>query len=196
MTFREFRRTFSADLKRYTVLMDKKTSYRMLRLFVYTPGLWTIFLFRLGSYLDCKCRGFKPLVPFLLVYNLFYFLVSLLTGISLPLESNIGPGLYIGHWGGITVHPGAVIGRNFNISQGVTIGEGGRGLERGVPVIGDRVYIGPGAKVFGRITVGSDVAVGANAVVNKTVPDNAVVGGIPATVLNYNGSKDFVIFEE
>ena len=50
----------------------------------------------------------------------------------------------------------------------------------------------PGAKIFGKITIGDNVAIGANAVVNKDIPDNAVVGGIPATIINFNSSVDFI----
>jgi len=49
----------------------------------------------------------------------------------------------------------------------------------------------PGAKIFGPITIGNDVAIGANAVVTKDLPDNAVAVGIPARIISYEGSKDF-----
>jgi len=128
-------------------------------------------------------------IPFKLLYQVLCFLC----GISLSLDTKVGGGLYIGHYGGIVIHPQVVIGENCNISQGITIGEGGRGEKRGVPKIGDHVYIGPGAVIFGNIEIGSHVAIGANAVVTKSVPDNAVVGGVPAGILNYKGSGDFVI---
>ena len=76
------------------------------------------------------------------------------------------------------------------------IGEAGRGDYRGVPQIGCRVYFGPGAKVFGRIRIGDNVAIGANAVVCEDVPDNAVLGGVPARVLSLKGSGDFVVTRE
>ncbi|MEG1737458.1 MAG: serine acetyltransferase [Odoribacter sp.] len=52
-----------------------------------------------------------------------------------------------------------------------------------MPNIGDNVKISHGAIVFGGITIGTNVTIGANAVVNKSVPDNAIVAGIPAKVL-------------
>src|SRR4051812_2714402 len=72
-------------------------------------------------------------------------------GISIPYETEIGEGFYIGHFGGIVVNHRARIGRNCNIQQGVTIGQANRGSRKGAPVIGDRVWIGPGAKVVGSI---------------------------------------------
>lgn len=53
------------------------------------------------------------------------------------------------------------------------------------PTIGDHVAFGPGAKAFGKITIGSNVFVAPNAVVTKDVPDNAIVGGVPAKIIKY-----------
>jgi len=63
------------------------------------------------------------------------------------------------------------------IGPGFFMGQANRGEHAGVPVIGDRVYLGPGAKIVGAVRIGSDVAIGANAVVTSDVPDGAVVGG-------------------
>jgi serine O-acetyltransferase len=113
-------------------------------------------------------------------------------GISVPYETQIGSGFYIGHFGCIVVGRTAVIGKNCNISQGVTIGTVNRGKRAGSPTIGNNVYIGPGVKIIGSIAVGNNVAVGANCVVTKDVPDNAVVAGVPGKVLSYEGSEGYV----
>jgi serine O-acetyltransferase len=113
-------------------------------------------------------------------------------GIEISFNAKIGRGLYIGHMGSIVVHPDATIGEFCNLSQEVTIGFGGRGNEAGVPTIGNKVYIGPGAKVFGRIKVGDNVAIGANSVVSGDVQTKAVVGGVPAKILNYKSSDAFI----
>lgn len=113
-------------------------------------------------------------------------------GISIAFTTRIGPGFYIGHFGGIVVNDAAVIGRNCNISHGVTIGQVNRGRSMGVPTLGDDVYIGPGAKVLGGIRVGNRVAIGANAVVTHDVPDDAVVVGIPARVVSMQGSLGYI----
>lgn len=113
-------------------------------------------------------------------------------GISIPYTTRIGPGLYIGHFGGIVINPEAVLGRNCNISHGVTIGQTNRGPRKGCPTLGDNVYIGPGAVLIGRIVIGSNVAIGANSVVTRDVPDHAVVAGIPGAVISRNGSAGYV----
>ncbi|AXY02862.1 hypothetical protein D1115_17910 [Vibrio alfacsensis] len=77
-----------------------------------------------------------------------------------------------------------MIGKNCNISQGVTIGKINQGNKIGAPIIGNNVYIAPGAKIIGGIHIGDNVAIGANAVVVTDVPDNVTVGGIPAKIIS------------
>jgi serine O-acetyltransferase len=113
-------------------------------------------------------------------------------GIGISYKTSIGPGLYIGHEGGIVVSELAVIGKNCNLSHQVTIGVSRRGQRAGVPVIGDNVYIGPGAKLFGAIVVGDNVAIGANCVVTRDVPENGVVVGVPGRVISYEGSQGYI----
>jgi serine O-acetyltransferase len=59
-------------------------------------------------------------------------------------------------------------------------------------VIGDNVYIGPGAKLFGAIVVGDNAAIGANCVVTRDVPENGVVVGVPGQVIPYEGSQGYI----
>ena len=113
-------------------------------------------------------------------------------GISIPFSTEIGSGFYIGHFGNIFVSGKSTIGKNCNISHEVTIGVKNRGPNTGVPNIGDNVYIGPGAKIFGDIVVGNHVAIGANCVVTKDVPDHAVVVGAPFKIISFKGSNGYV----
>jgi serine O-acetyltransferase len=113
-------------------------------------------------------------------------------GIDIPFDTAIGAGLFIGHFTGIFVNQAAVIGNNCNISQCVTIGGANRGNKKGYPVLGDNVYIGPGAKIVGAVKIGNHVAIGANCVVTKDLPDYAVVVGVPARIISYDGSAGYV----
>lgn len=138
-----------------------------------TPGVKAVVVFRFGQWLLKQHKGIRIILsPF---YYIFRYRVITNWGIDIPREAIIGRGLYVAHFGGIIVSPCARIGKNLDISQGVTIGISGEGEKRGVPVIGDNVYIGPGAKIFGKITIGNNVKIGANAVVYKDIPDNAIV---------------------
>ena len=82
----------------------------------------------------------------------------------------------------VVIHSKSIIGENCTICQQVTIG-GGNSRFPGVPVIGNNVYIAKGSIVMGGITIGNNVTIGANAVVTKPVPDNAIVAGVPAKIL-------------
>ena len=105
---------------------------------------------------------------------------------------NIGEGFFIGHFGHIVISGDATIGKNCNVSHGVTIGVINTGSKKGTPIIGDNVYIAPGAKIIGNIRVGDRVAIGANSVVTNDVPDNAVVVGVPARIVSYDGSGGYI----
>jgi serine O-acetyltransferase len=134
-----------------------------------SPGVHALAAYRLGNWaLRRPAWARVALDPLYFILNL---LVQVLWGIEISRRAKIGPGLYIGHFGGITVSPLAVIGARCAISQCVTIGAD----RRGAPVIGDDVYIACGARLFGPIRVGDNVKIGANAVVHRDIPDQAVV---------------------
>ncbi len=106
-----------------------------------------------------------------------------LTGIEIHPGACVGPGFFIDHGMGVVIGETAEIGADVTIYHGVTLG--GTSLNKGKrhPTIGDRVVIGAGAKVLGNITVGNDSRIGANAVVVKSVPENAVVVGVPGQIV-------------
>ena len=89
-------------------------------------------------------------------------------------------GLRINHYGLIVVNEHARIGKYCDIHQGVNIGMSGEHQDD-VPVIGDNVWIGPGAKLFGKITIADECQIGANAVVNKSFDEKGItIAGVPA----------------
>jgi serine O-acetyltransferase len=75
----------------------------------------------------------------------------------------------------ISCHGDSIIGKNCNISQNVTIGVSNHGLGKGTPILGDNVFVGPGAVIIGSMRIGNNVTVGANTVVNFDVPDFSTV---------------------
>lgn len=101
------------------------------------------------------------------------------TGIEIHPGAVIGPRFFIDHGMGVVIGETAEIGSDVTLYHGVTLG--GASLTHGKrhPTLGDRVVVGAGAKILGNITIGDDTRVGANAVVVKTVPANAVVVGVP-----------------
>jgi len=127
--------------------------------------------------------------------NCFLFLLEFInhrleTRLGLTIPKNVfGPGLCIVHHGTIVVSHLAKIGENCRIHPSTSIGE-----YNGAPEIGRNVYIGPGAKIFGNIKIGDNVAIGVNAVVNKSFPDNVTIGGIPARIISKKSSIEHNVF--
>ena len=154
-----------------------------------SPGLHAIGIYRFGQWLRKKNLLLRIwLEP---IYVILFRRICSKWGIQISRRADIGPGFYIGHYGGIIISDFAKIGRNVNVSQLVTIGVSGRGEKRGVPINGDDVYIAPGAKIFGKICVGNNVKIGANAVVYKDIPDNAIVVLDPGfKIISFRGNRE------
>jgi serine O-acetyltransferase len=145
------------------------------------PSLWAICDYRFRRWGDSVRWPFlRKLLKILAMVP--YSVLRLLTGIDLPRGARIGPGLRIWHFGGVVVHADTVIGRNCTIRHEVTIGS--RRGEHDVPVLGDDVDIGAGAKILGSIRIGDRVTIGANAVVLDDVPDDHLAVGVPARILS------------
>ena len=109
-------------------------------------------------------------------------------GFTIP-KNVFGPGLCIVHYGTIVVSPNAKVGSNCRLHPSTSIGD-----YNGAPTLGNNVYIGPGAKLFGDIVLGDNVAVGANAVVNSSFGSNVTLAGIPARVVAETGAFEQGLF--
>ncbi len=142
--------------------------------------------YRLGRAVRALPRLLR--LPLLCMQKPWELLVGAVTRVALPAGAEVGGGLRVGRVGGIAVAPDVYIGRDCDLSEGVTISSLG-----GAPWIGDRVHIGPGAKLSGPIRVGNDAAIGANAVLESDVPDGAAVAGIPADVVSDRGSRELLV---
>lgn len=186
MRFRDVIGLIESDLSRYT---GKVSITLALRNLMFNPGFKYSFWMRLCAYLSQQ-TFFK--------YSIYYVSAIMLAhyrdkyGIDIPFTTQIGRGFYIGHSGGIVVGVES-IGKNFSISQGVTIGQTNRGYRKGRPTIGNNVYVGPGAILIGKIKIGDNVAVGANSVVTEDIPENAVVVGVPGKVISYKGAEGYLL---
>ena len=111
---------------------------------------------------------------------------SVKLGFSIPLNV-FGPGLSIAHYGTIVVSDAAKVGKNCRLQEGVNIGATNGSAK--APQIGNNVFIGTGAKIIGDITIADDVAIGANAVVVKSITETGVTyGGVPAKKISSNNS--------
>jgi serine O-acetyltransferase len=183
----ELREIIKHDLLRYQIIKPLTLGLFLKCYYVYSiPGLKFTIIFRYCQYYRRKNR--------LLFYIFFLWLrrLNVRYGFDISYRTKIGKGLYIGHYGGIVIHGDAEIGEYCNLSQGMTIGVLVRGKKVGIPKIGDRVFIGPGATILGEITIGNDVLIGTQAIVTFDVPDHAVVAAPLATIISMNGSKGYI----
>lgn len=133
--------------------------------------------------------------PFL--KKLFGFLFSKLSSfkhLEISPIMSIGGGIYWGHLCCITINSNAVIGQNCNIHKGVTIGQESRGKRKGTPIIGNKVWIGVGAVVVGKITIGDDVMIAPNSFVNTDIPPHSVVYGNPCIIKHKeNATEGYIL---
>lgn len=168
-----------ADFNRVCALSKESHKQNYTKIFkVFNPRFFPVIIIRFSYYLYKK--------PLLRIFShLLTWINVCLFGIESTPKCKIGPGLVIPHSYGIVIGA-SIIGKNFTIFQGVTLGAVVADMsfnKNTRPRIGDNVTLGAGSKVIGNITVGKNVVVGANSVVLKNVPSSVVMVGIPAKVV-------------
>ena len=147
---------FSRDIERY------KTKGWGARDLWLDPAVWSIACYRLGNWLNVSRPFLLIRLPLKVVSFLANKFCEVVMEMQISSRATIGEGLFIGHIGGVVIHPEAVIGRNCDIEE---------------------VYIGTGATLVGRIKVGSHAKIAANTLVIDDVPDGATVMGVPGRVI-------------
>lgn len=161
------------------------------RLFLDEVWVFQRLLRKVEYYKNCKNSYFYR--PYYYYLYLKYHLLGIFLGFLI--EPNVfGPGLSISHPGTIVVNGNARVGENCRIHVCTVIGtKAGAGYEDLTPKIGNNVYIGPGAKIFGDIEIADGIAIGANSIVNKSFTEpNIGIAGIPAKKINDRGSENLV----
>lgn len=177
MTYRECWKYICSDYVRYS-----RTENSVLKIICYT-FMNHKFAYQFWLRLAMNRDGWLwPFVEFK------HRMMSRRYGIEIPWETKIGYGLFLSHGTGIIINATTTIGDNCNIGSFTNIGANMGQAAR----IGNNVWIGPGVCVVENVVIGDNVTIGAGAVVNKDVPDNATVAGVPAKVLNYNNPGRFV----
>ena len=142
-------------------------------------GASAMVLYRLAQIFNNSGMGFISLI--------LGALNKLLNGCVIGRNAEFGPGFVLMHPIGVVINGEVVGGKNTVIESGVVIGAYDNGFPVKVPVLGDNIFIGAGAKILGNIKLGNNVKIGANSVVIKDVPDNVTVVGIPGRIV---GKRD------
>ena len=143
------------------------------------PGVKAIFFHKIAN--------FFAIAKFDLIARIISQLSRFLTGIEIHPKAKIGKNLFIDHGMGVVIGETSEIGDNVTVYHMVTLGgiapsinsDSQREIKRH-PTLMDNVVVGSGAQILGPVIIGKNAKVGANAVVTKNVPDNAVMIGIPA----------------
>ena len=183
----DLRQTLRADLFRYRGQTGRRAFWSA---YLREPGFrFTCYLRKTAHYSSRK----KSFAVIAYLYNrVLNHHYRFRYGFDISPTTRIGPGLYIGHFGGVVVSPHAILGANVNIAHGVTIGAASRGPRTGAPTLEDRVWVGANAVLVGNIVIGHDALIAPGAYVNFDVPPMAVVLGNPGKVVSSEGSIGYV----
>ena len=144
-----------------------------------------------------KIANFFAIAKFNLIARIISQFSRFLTGIEIHPKANIGKNLFIDHGMGVVIGETSDIGNNVTIYHMATLGgispsvnsNEQRNIKRH-PTLKDNVVVGSGAQILGPVTVGKNAKIGANAVVTKDVPENAVMVGIPAKNVGETSGSD------
>lgn len=131
-----------------------------------------------------------PLLPRLVQLLIFFCYAC-----NIPYKCKIGKGTFFNHGGiAVLINPDTVIGTNCKIGNSVSIV--GQGPYKFAPIIGNNVFIGPSAIIQGPVIIEDNAIIAPHALVNKSVPKNAIVAGIPAKIIGWSNQLDYDIFKD
>ena len=162
------------DFKYKSQCYFNRTDFKSVLRVLLSDGSSAVILYRIARFFRNVGLGFVGWI---------FLELNKINGCVIGRKAEFGPGLVIMHSVGIVINAGVKAGRNIVIESGVVISAARSGLPVKVPVLGNNIFIGAGAKILGGITIGNNVKVGANAVVVSDVPDGATVVGIPAKIV-------------
>ncbi|MBF6949124.1 serine O-acetyltransferase, partial [Acinetobacter baumannii] len=147
-------------------------------------GVHAIWAHRLAHAMWVKKPALRPLA------RLLSQLSRHITGIEIHPGATIGRRFFIDHGMGVVIGETAEIGDDVMLYHGVTLGGRSLAKVKRHPTLRDGVVVGAGAKILGPVELGEGTAVGANAVVVKDTPADAIATGVPATVRPRKGPSE------
>jgi len=167
---------FSEDMAKY-----RARGYKGKDLWL-NPAVWSIACYRLGHWVNVERPFILIRIPLKVISYIATKFCVVFMEMDIDPQASIGGGLYIGHIGGVHINPGAVLGKDCDLAHRVTIGASAMG-RKGIPVLGDHVYIGTGAVLIGKIKIGNGAKISANTLVMTNVPEGATVMGVPGRII-------------
>lgn len=151
-------------------------------------GTVATVVYRMGAWAE-NCNVALIKLVALAFYGVIAFFTTMFTGVNICRQTPIGMGLVVHNFSNINIDA-ARIGDNLTVNQGVSIGPDWR--SNGKPVLGDNVFVGSGARVLGDISIGNNVVIAANALVERSVPDNCTVVGVPARIVSRDSGSQYL----
>jgi len=169
-----FFKLLASDVRAKAEWVYGSTSGKSILKTLLTDGTFAMVVYRLMQ--ACQRGGLAPLSM------IFNKINTIFGGCIIGRHAQFGPGFVLIHSIGIVINGAVRGGSNVKIEHQVTIG-----AERNVsPILGDNIFLGAGAKIVGGVSIGSNVKIGANAVVVNDLPNNVTAVGIPARIVKAN----------
>jgi serine O-acetyltransferase len=167
---------------------------KTLKLIWATPALKTLMVYRLGHWLrlvsKSRPEGWFIIIFIFPLYKLLKLYFCFAYDIFLDQSAEIGPGFYIGHFGGIRLF-NCIIGENCSIQREVNLGSQGRSNKG--PIIGNGVWIGAHVRIQGSVKIGAGATIGAGAIVTQDVDDRCLILGSPARVVRRGYDNSYIL---
>ncbi len=179
------------DVNRYFALESRTgqaTTAEKLRILRTSSSLHAVLVHRLSHFVRCDLRGSRLQRPLGLLCSIAERIGGALWQVHINAAAEIGPGLYLCHQGGVWIGP-VKIGADCSLTHNTTIGRRSDDDE-GTPVLGNRVWVGTGSVLFGKISVGDGATIGPLSAVSRDIPARALAMGNPARIvaLDYDNS--------
>ena len=167
------------DWRHFCRVHGAESQFERLMIALSSRSLWALAAYRFGRWTYSQRSGILSL-PFKLMYHVLYLWGQYVSKVAIDVNADLGEDVFLSPVGLLFIGPDVRIGPGSFIHGQNTVGVGGRPGARGLPMLGDRVHVGPGATLVGPILVPDDTVIGPNSVVTRTLPSAGGWLGCPA----------------
>ena len=174
--------TASAAADMQAIVERDPACQNMLEPMLFFKGFLAITTYRIAHYLWHQDR--KPLALY------FQSITSEVFGVDIHPAARVGCGILLDHATSIVMGETAIVEDNVSILHEVTLGGTGKTEGNRHPIVRSGVLIGAGAKILGRVEIGTGAKIGAGSVVLEDVPPHTTVAGVPAIIVGHSSEEN------